>query len=73
MHEGTAFDHDNGEFHRILTNIFSGSTLENIVQSNQARTNGVKIWKEITDNVQGANYSSDLKRTADRIIQQELH
>jgi hypothetical protein len=68
VHQGTSFERDNREFHRILTNLFSGSTLEGIVQSNQARTNGIKTWKEITDNVQGANYSSDLKRSADRII-----
>ena len=68
VYEGTSFDQDNREFHRILTTLFSGSTLESIVQSNQARTNGIKTWKEIIDNVQGANYSSDLKRSADRII-----
>ena len=68
VYEGASSDQDNREFHRILTTLFSGSTLESIVQSNQARTNGIKTWKDIIDNVQGANYSSDLKRSADRII-----
>lgn len=67
-YDGPSFDRDNREFHRILTNLFSGSTLENIVQSNQSKANGVNTWNQITANVQGANYTSDLKRQADRII-----
>ena len=68
IHEGTSFDRDNREFHRILTNIFTGSTLEDVVRSSQGASNGIKAWEKITDNVQGANYASDLKRKADQII-----
>ena len=67
-HEGVAFDRDNRELHRILTNVFAGSTLEDIVRSTQATANGIAAWSKITANVQGANYHSDLKRKADRII-----
>lgn len=69
LHSGSSFDLDNGELYRILSNVFSSTTLEDVIRAQQKSQNGVTAWKKITDNVEGANYHSELKRQGDAVIE----
>ena len=69
MHTGTTFDLDNREFFRILLQLFTSSTLDNLVRSFQARNEGIAAWTAILANVQGASYENELKRQGDSIIE----
>ena len=52
--EGNSFNRDNREFYRILLHTFSGTTLEDIVKSEQGTNNGLLSWNKIKANVEGS-------------------
>ena len=62
FHKGNNFELDNRELFRILLNTFTSTTLDNVVRSFQKHNNGMGAWKAIIANVEGANYTSELKR-----------
>ena len=66
VHKGNTFKLDNRELFRILFNTFTSTTLDNVVRSFQKHNNGMGECKAIIANVEGANYSSELKRQGDR-------
>ena len=43
-HVGITFEKDNAEFFRILMMVFTSTTLDNVVKSFQATTNGIGAW-----------------------------
>lgn len=61
-HAGADFNKDNVELYQIL----DGTTLEDVVKAT-AGSNGVRAWRNITDNVEGAHYNNELRRDANAI------
>jgi len=68
-HSGNSFDIDNREFYRIISNVFTASTLEDVIRAQQKTQNGIKAWMSIKANVEGASYNSELKRQGDAMIE----
>ena len=48
--------------------LFTSTTLDNVVKSYQARSNGVEAWRVILSKVQGGTYNTELKRQGDTVI-----
>ena len=69
MHQGNTCELDNREFFCILLNLFTSTTLDNVVKAHQPRNDGMAAWKVILANVEGANYVAELKRQGDRAIE----
>ena len=68
MLAGPTFDLDNKEVFRILTNVLSGTTLEDDVNKFKRTTHGREAWNSLTAIVEGASYPTELKRQGDAII-----
>ena len=51
---------------------FTSTTLDNVVRSFQKQNNGMRAWKAIIAKLEGANYSSELKRQGDQVIENEF-
>ena len=69
FHKVNTFELDNRELFRILLNTFTSTTLDNVVRSFKKHNNGMGAWKAIVANVEGANYTSELKRQGNQIIE----
>ena len=48
---------------------FTATTLDNVVRSFQAQTDGMSAWNAIIANVEGSSYISELKRQGDASIE----
>ena len=68
-HGGNTYDLDNRELFRILMNTFTSTTLDNVVRSFQKHNDGIAAWNAILANVEGGNYTSELKRQGDHVIE----
>ena len=68
VHVGTSFEVDNREMYRILLQVFSSTTLEDTIKTEQRSQSGIAAWNKIINNVEGASYHSELKREADSLI-----
>ena len=66
MHQGNTFALDNREFFRILLNLFTSTTLDNVVKAHQPHNDGMAAWNAILANVEGENYVTELKRQGDK-------
>ena len=67
---GPTFDLDNKEVFRILTNVLSGTTLEDDVNKFKRTTHGRQARDSLTAIVEGASYPTELKRQGDAIIKE---
>lgn len=67
-HSGAEFNKDNTELHRLLSQTFTSTTLQDVVRQYGATSNGVAAWKAILDNVQGSNYNNELRRRAESLV-----
>jgi hypothetical protein len=66
--EGPTYDLDNKELFRIISNVLTGTTLEDDVNKFKVSKDGKKAWDAITAIVQGASYTNELKRQGDKLI-----
>ena len=66
--QGSLYDLDNKELFRILGNVLGGTTLEEDVNKFKRTKSGYDAWNAVTEIVEGANYSNDLKRRGDAMV-----
>lgn len=71
--DGPGFDMDNREFYRIISRVFDKTTLEDLIRGHQRSQNGINAWHVVKQNVEGASYSSELKRKADSMTKNAFY